>query len=57
MSVYFRTYDDKMIVYIINGNHVLQRMRDGDGKEYEYIITKNIFEQIKGELDLWQVKI
>ena len=57
MSIYFRTYDDKMIVYITNGNHVVQKMRDGDGREYEYIITQNIFEQIRGELKLWEVKL
>ena len=57
MSIYFRTYDDKMIVYITNGNHVLQKMRDGDGREYEYIITQNIFEQIREEWKLWEVKI
>lgn len=55
--VYFRTFDDKMIVYITNGNHVIQRTRDGDGKEYEYIISSQIFEQLRKELDIWQVKI
>jgi hypothetical protein len=55
--VYFRTYDDKMILYIVNGNHVVQKVRDVDGKVYKYTITLNIFEQLRKEFDLWQIKI
>jgi hypothetical protein len=56
-KVYFRTYDDKMILYTPNENHVVQQVRDGDGGIYNYIITLNIFEQIRKEYDIWEIKI
>lgn len=55
--VYFRTYDGKMVLYVVNGNHVIQKVRDIDGKVYDYIITLSIFNQLRKDYDLWQVKI
>ena len=55
--IYIHNNNGIMTMYRIKENSVIQNIRDLDGRVFKYTISKPIFEQLRKELDLWEIKI